>query len=116
MAATTSAQRRARLLTAPVLPTLVSLAARNVVLALMQALVSFADPWFIGRLGTQGLAGVALVFPIVILMQMMSAGAMGGGVSSAIARAMGAGDAARAARLALHAAVIAIVFGLLFPQ
>lgn len=114
MSATTSAQRRARLLTAPVLPTLVSLAAPNVVLALMQALVSFADAWFIGRLGTEGLAGVALVFPIVVLMQMMSAGAMGGGVSSAIARAMGAGDAARAARLALHAAVIALVFGLLF--
>ena len=86
----------------------------NVLLALMQALVSFADAWFIGRLGTEGLAGVALVFPIIILMQMMSAGAMGGGVSSAIARALGAGDVSRAERLALHAAVIAIAFGLLF--
>jgi putative MATE family efflux protein len=102
------------LLIAPVLPTLVALAAPNVLLALMQALVSFADAWFIGRLGTAGLAGVALVFPILILMQMMSAGAMGGGVSSAIARALGAGDVGRAERLAWHAAVIAIVFGLLF--
>ena len=75
-----STQRRARLLTAPVLPALLALAAPNVALALMQALVSFADGWFIGQLGTEGLAGVALVFPIVILMQMMSAGAMGGGV------------------------------------
>jgi putative MATE family efflux protein len=111
---TTAAQRRARLLTAPVLPTLIALAAPNVLLALMQALVSFADAWFIGRLGTEGLAGVALVFPIVVLMQMMSAGAMGGGVSSAIARTLGAGDAVRAARLAWHAAVIAVAFGLLF--
>ena len=110
----TAAQRRARLLTAPVLTTLIALAAPNVLLALMQALVSFADAWFIGRLGTEGLAGVALVFPIVILMQMMSAGAMGGGVSSAIARTLGAGDATRAARLAWHAAVIALAFGLLF--
>ncbi len=110
----TAAQRRARLLTAPVLTTLIALAAPNVLLALMQALVSFADAWFIGRLGTEGLAGVALVFPLVILMQMMSAGAMGGGVSSAIARTLGAGDAQRAARLAWHAAVIALAFGLLF--
>lgn len=80
----------------------------------MQALVSFADAWFIGKLGTEGLAGVALVFPILILMQMMSAGAMGGGVSSAVARALGAGDVARAERLAWHSAVIALVFGLLF--
>jgi putative MATE family efflux protein len=103
-----------RLLRAPVLPTLAALAAPNVLLALMQALVSFADAWFIGRLGTEGLAGVALVFPILILMQMMSAGAMGGGVSSAIARALGAGDVRRAEQLAWHAAVIAVAFGLLF--
>ena len=114
MAMTKADLRRTRLLTGPVLPTLVRLAAPNVLLALMQALVSFADTWFIGRLGTSGLAGVALVFPIVILMQMMSAGAMGGGVSSAIARALGGGDAERAGRLALHAVVIAVAFGLLF--
>ena len=114
MSATSSGNRRARLLTGPVLPTLVALAAPNVLLALMQALVSFADAWFIGRLGTDGLAGVALVFPILILMQMMSAGAMGGGVSSAVARALGAGDVQRAERLALHACVIAIGFGLMF--
>ncbi len=109
---TTAANRRARLLTAPVVPTLINLAAPNVLLALMQALVSVADAWFIGKLGTESLAGVALVFPLVILMQMMSAGAMGGGVASAIARALGAGDTARAERLALHAVVIAMVFGL----
>ena len=83
---TRSNHRRARLLTAPVVPTLITLAAPNVALALMQALVSVTDAYFIGQLGTAGLAGVALVFPIVILMQMMSAGAMGGGVSSAIAQ------------------------------
>ena len=114
MSATKTEHRRTRLLTGPVLPALVRMAAPNVLLALMQALVSFADTWFIGRLGTDGLAGVALVFPILILMQMMSAGAMGGGVSSAIARALGAGDVRRAERLAVHAVVIAVAFGLLF--
>jgi putative MATE family efflux protein len=42
-----------------------------------------------------------------MLLQMTSAGAMGGGVSSAIARALGADDVSRARRLAVHALVIA---------
>src|SRR5690242_2908154 len=70
-------------------------------------MVSVGDTYFIGRLGTAPLAGLALVFPLVMLLQMTSAGAMGGGVSSAIARALGAGDAARARRLVVHALIIA---------
>ena len=57
---------------------------------------------------------MALVFPLLMLMQMMSAGAMGGGISSAIARALGAGRHDDANALALHALVIALVFGLTF--
>src|SRR5579862_8981448 len=49
-----------------------------------------------------------------MLMQMMSAGAMGGGISSAIARALGAGRRDDANALALHALVIALAFGLAF--
>jgi putative MATE family efflux protein len=49
-----------------------------------------------------------------MLMQMMSAGAMGGGISSAVARALGAGRRADADALALHALAIAVVFGLTF--
>src|SRR5580658_1999159 len=51
---------------------------------------------------------------IVMLTQMMSAGAMGGGMSSAIARALGAGRRDDANALALHAVVIALVFGVAF--
>jgi MATE family, multidrug efflux pump len=47
-------------------------------------------------------------------MQMMSAGAMGGGISSAIARALGGGRRADADALVLHALAVAIGFGLLF--
>jgi putative MATE family efflux protein len=49
-----------------------------------------------------------------MLMGMMSAGAMGGGVSSAISRALGGGDADRAEALARHATVIGLAMGLLF--
>src|SRR5258705_6105381 len=57
---------------------------------------------------------MALVFPIVILTMTMSGGAMGGGVASAIARALGAGDVGRASTLAAHALLIGLCFGLTF--
>src|SRR6185312_10681999 len=77
-------------------------------------LVAVAETSYIGRLGTEPLAGIALVFPFVMLTQMMSAGAMGGGVSSAISRAIGAGNRDRAATLALHAAMIGACAGIFF--
>jgi putative MATE family efflux protein len=96
------------LLTAPILPTLARLSAPGVLLVAFQTAVSVGDTYFIGRLGTAPLAGLALVFPLVMLVQMASAGAMGGGVSSAIARSLGAGDTARARRLVVHALLIAL--------
>jgi putative MATE family efflux protein len=86
-----------RLLEGPILATLARLALPGAVLALFQTGVSIADTYYVGHLGTAALAGLALVFPLVMLLQMTSAGAMGGGVSSALARALGAGreDAAR---------------------
>jgi putative MATE family efflux protein len=102
------------LLTAPILPTLLKLALPNAIAMFGTALVAVAETAYIGRLGTEPLAGIALVFPFVMLTQMMSAGAMGGGVSSAISRALGAGNRERAATLALHAAMIGVCAGLFF--
>ena len=76
--------------------------------------VGLIETYFVGQLGTDALAGVALVFPLVMLMQMMSAGAIGGGIASAIARALGGGRRSDANALALHALVIALGFGLAF--
>ena len=96
------------LLEAPITPTLLRLSAPGLLLVAFQSMVSVGDTYFVGRLGTAPLAGLALVFPLLMLLQMTSAGAMGGGVSSAIARALGAGDAARARRLVVHALIIAL--------
>jgi putative MATE family efflux protein len=103
-----------RLLTSPILPTLLRLALPNTVAMVGTALVAVAETSYIGRLGTEPLAAIALVFPFAMLTQMMSAGAMGGGVSSAISRALGAGDRDRAATLALHAAIIGACGGIFF--
>ena len=106
--------RAQRLLEAPVLPTIGRLAMPAIVLAACQTTASIADSYFIGMLGTDALAGLALVFPLVMLLQMTSAGAMGGGVSSAIARALGADDERLARNLVAHAIAIAVAVGLLF--
>jgi putative MATE family efflux protein len=102
------------LLTAPIVPTLARLAAPGIALALFQTAVSVADTYYVGQLGTEALAGLALVFPMVMLLQMTSAGAMGGGVSSAVARALGGGNADGARKLVVHALLIALGGGLLF--
>jgi len=106
--------RAEQLLSAPIMPTLARLSAPGVLLVLFQSMVSVGDTYFVGRLGTGPLAALALVFPLIMLLQMTSAGAMGGGVSSAIARALGSGNAAVARRLVVHALVIAAAMGSAF--
>ena len=93
--------RTRRLLEAPIVPTLLRLAFPNVLVMVAQAAVGLIETYFVGKLGTDALAGMALVFPVVMLMQMTSAGAMGGGIASSIARALGAGRATRSSHTAI---------------
>ncbi len=97
------------LLEGPVAGTLLRLAAPNVLVMVLQATVSTLDAVFVGWLGSDALAGVSLVFPLIMLMQTMSAGGMGGGVASAVARALGGGRRADASALVGHAFVVALV-------
>jgi Na+-driven multidrug efflux pump len=93
---------------------LLRLAAPNIAVMAAQAIVSTGEVYFIGWLGSEALAGVAMVYPLIMLMQTMSGGGMGGGVASAVARALGAGRRHDAQSLVLHAALIACVMGVLF--
>jgi len=102
------------LLEASIPATLVRLGTPNVLVMLAQAAVGLIETYFVGQLGTDALAGVTLVFPVLMLMQMMSGGAMGGGISSAIARALGAGRRDDADALAAHALAIGLGFGAAF--
>lgn len=106
--------RLERLLRGPILATLARLSAPNIAVAAATTLTTFADAWFVGRIGVVALASLALVYPVQALMQMMSAGAMGGGVSSAVARALGSGRPDRATAIALHATIIALGMSALF--
>src|ERR1700721_2869905 len=98
----------------PILRTLLWLAWPNIIALSAGTCVVIAETSYIGRLGVEALAAMALVFPFVILTMTMSGGAMGGGVASSIARALGAGDVDRASALAAHAMLIGICFGLTF--
>src|SRR5690606_37617795 len=102
------------LLTAPIFGTLLRLSLPNAVAMCAAALVAIAETGYVGQIGISALAGLALAFPMVMLQQMMSAGAMGGGVSSSISRALGADNPQRATRLAIHALVIGGLVGIVF--
>ncbi len=107
------APRTKMLLEAPILPTLLRLSAPNVLnLLAIVGMVTF-DAIFVGRLGPDALAGVSLAFPWVMFIQHAAASGMGGGVSSAIARALGSGQRGLADALASHALALAIILAVI---
>lgn len=106
--------RTIRLLQGAIVPTLLSMAWPNILVMLAQASTGLIETWFVSRLGGDALAGMALVFPGFMMMQMLSAGAMGGGISSAIARALGGRRKDDANALATHALIVNALLGLTF--
>jgi 2-dehydropantoate 2-reductase len=78
----------------------------NMLMMLAQSSTGLVETWFLAKLGTQVLAGIAVVVPLLMLMQNMSQGAMGGGISSAVARSLGSGNAALINQLARHAVAL----------
>ncbi|MGY4303077.1 putative MATE family efflux protein [Bradyrhizobium sp. USDA 4369] len=109
-----TAAARAALLSGPILPALFRLALPTMSVLVAQTAVNIAEAYYVGFLGTDALAGAALVFPIFMLMTMMSNGGIGSGVSSAVARAIGAGRDGDAEAIAFHAIVVAVVAGGMF--
>jgi putative MATE family efflux protein len=102
------------LLAAPIVGSIARLAAPTMAVMVAQAAVSIAETAIIGRLGTEALAGFALVFPLMMLMTMMAAGGIGGGIAGAVARALGGGRREEAGALVPHALLIATAFAAIF--
>jgi len=99
------------MLEAPALPLLLAMASPNALAFIVQACVNMTEVWYVGQLGTIALAGMALVYPMLMLMQMLANGALGGAVTGAIARALGSGERDKAERLIWHAIMIALAAG-----
>ncbi len=104
--------RTRQLLHGRIVPTLLTLAWPNILVMSAQASTGLIETWWVSRLGTDALAGMALVFPGFMMMTMLSAGALGGGISSAVARALGAGRRDDGDALVLHAILINVGLGL----
>ena len=100
--------RTQEFLTKPIIPLLIRMSAPNTIAFFIQSLVVLTEVWFISRLGTNSLAAVALAFPLLMITQTMSGGALGGAITSAIARSMGADDIEKAERLIWHSIIISL--------
>jgi putative MATE family efflux protein len=112
--ATPPPSRTQQMLHGPLLPTLLRLASPNVVGLFAMTFVLGYDGYILGRLGADALAGIALVFPLSMLMMQMSGGGIGGAVTAAVARALGAGRDEEAGRLAQQSLFIACVLAAAF--
>src|SRR3954463_3345839 len=108
------AARTKLLLEGPVLPTLLRLAAPNVLNFLAFVGVITFDGFFLGRIGTDALAGASLAFPWIMLVLQTTNSGMGAGVSSAVARALGANKRDRADDLVFHAFLLALALAGIF--
>jgi putative MATE family efflux protein len=110
-----AATRTRLLLEGPIAATLLRLSVPNLVVnVVLITVTTTVDAHFIGQLGSDALAGLALVFPLLMLMQQMANFSMGGAMAGAIARAIGAGRREDAAALAVHGLIIAVVVAVLF--
>ncbi|MBQ0922174.1 hypothetical protein KBW71_27410, partial [Hydrogenophaga aromaticivorans] len=87
MSAAVAQARVQQMLHAPLLPTLLRLATPNVMGLFATTIVIGYDGYILGRVGADALAGIALVFPLSMLMLQMSAGGIGGAAPPAPARA-----------------------------
>jgi putative MATE family efflux protein len=109
------AARTRLLLEGPIATTLLRLAVPNLVVnVVLIAVVTSVDAHFVGRLGADALAGLALVFPLMMLMQQMANFSMGGALASSVARAIGAGRMEDASALVLHGLIVGVGMAALF--
>ena len=109
-----AATRTKLLLEGPILATLLRLAAPNVLNLLAFVGVITFDGFFLGKIGTDALAGASLAFPWIMLILQTTNSGMGAGVSSAVARALGADKRERADELVFHAFLLALALAAIF--
>jgi putative MATE family efflux protein len=100
------------LLTAPIGATIIRMAAPNMIAMVVTMITAMAEAWYVGHLGTESLAGLALAFPMMMLVMMLSAGSFGGTITGAVARRLGAGDRPGAEVLAFHAVLLLLLLAL----
>ena len=100
------------LLAKPIAPMIMRLAIPNAAVMTIQVLIGLLEVYFVSRLGVDALAGVAPVFPLVSLVLAIAQGAIGGGIITTVARALGTGRVSAASEHAWYAAALSVPLGL----
>jgi putative MATE family efflux protein len=100
------------LLAEPIAPTILRLAVPNATAMIVQILIGLLEVYFVSRAGVDALAGVAPVFPLVSLVVAVAQGAIGGGIVTTVARALGTGRLGDASEYAWYAVALAVPLGL----
>jgi MATE family, multidrug efflux pump len=85
---------------------IVDLAAPTTAVMMIATTTNVLHTYFVSRLGDASIAAVSLVFPISLIVITVMSGGLGAGVSSAIARNLGAGHVGRARAAAEHALLL----------
>ena len=102
------------ILNGPVLKMICKLSLPNSITGISMVLIVISDAYFVSKLGNVSLASLALVFPFITLMQMMSAGAIGGASTSSISRFLGANLIDSANSAIWHAVLIGISMSIIY--
>src|SRR5216684_7554519 len=100
------------LLAKPIAPTILRLAVPNSTVMIVQILIGLLEVYLVSRTGVDALAGVSPVFPLVSLVVAIAQGALGGGIVTTVARALGTGRIGAASEYAWYAVVLGIPLGL----
>src|SRR5712672_279860 len=104
--------RSRMMLEKPIAPMIMQLAIPNATVMTVQILIGLLEVYFVSGLGVDALAGVAPVFPLVSLLVAIAQGAIGGGIVTTVARALGTGRISDASEYAWYAVVLGIPLGL----
>src|SRR5258707_9225422 len=104
--------RTRMLLEQPIAPMILRLAIPNATVMTVQILIGLVEVYFVSRTGVEALAGVAPVFPLVSLVVAVAQGAIGGGIVTTVARALGAGRIGAASEYAWYALALGVPLGL----
>ena len=106
-------KNKSDLLSAPIGSLVFKLAIPNMVTMSMWVITFIIEGWYIGQLGVVPLAGLALGFPMLFLLLMLSAGTIGGAITGLVAQKIGANDIKAAEEIALSGLILTICLGVI---
>ena len=106
-------KNKSDLLSAPIGSLVFKLAIPNMLTMSMWVITFIIEGWYVGQLGVVPLAGLALGFPMLFLLLMLSAGTIGGAITGLVAQEIGANDIKAAEEIALSGLILTICLGII---